>query len=103
MGCSRVGVSIFTPVPMVPVTQLALGTQLALSRGLLDEQCLVQSNVILLVMIYFLERSYLRGYSSSSFFFFNVFLIGHDEHGMWDLSSPNRVRTCIPCTGSVKS
>ena len=58
MGGSRVGVSIFTTVPTVP------GTQLVLSRGLLDEHGLVQSNAVLLVMIYFLERSYLRGYSS---------------------------------------
>ena len=64
MGCSRVGVSIFMHVPMVP------GTQLALSRRLLDEHSLVQSNAVLLVMIYFLERSYLPGYSSFFFFFF---------------------------------
>ena len=58
MGGSMVGVSVFTPVSTVP------GTQMALSRGLLDEHSLVQSNAVLLVMIYFLERSYLRGYSS---------------------------------------
>ena len=40
MGCSRVVVS-----------------QLALSRRLLDEHSLVQSSAVLLVMIYFLERS----------------------------------------------
>ena len=87
MGGSRVGVSIFTTVPTVP------GTQLVLSRGLLDEHGLVQSNAVLLVMIYFLERSYLV--VIVLFLKKNVLLIGHDEHGMWDLSSPNRDRTWV--------
>ena len=54
---------------------------------------------VLLTSLFFLLYAYF--FNQTIFFFFNTFLVA--PHAMWDLSSPTRDGTHVPCIGSKES